>query len=278
MSKKSIPTIYALQAQNAQMRGRQHVVMTNTSLNQKFDIQANQSFDEADRLAIRYFVIGDGGHYNTLGNGNRPLNGYYSHTPDDAALFNHLPFVLRLPSNDLQPAERAKYRLRKMVTYGGQAYVGYYAKLLTDANSVIATKLRTEVDGVVTQADFIPTLANLSPTPQTPQHLLDLQNQYLVTTSEIGFSMSAQEVADFLEACNIIYGDQQFGLITELAAVQGVDRQVAGDLNGQAITYTEVIGAQIANFISHDERLTSTEDEFSLTVDISGIQPMYKPE
>lgn len=278
MGKKSIPTIYALQAQNAQYRGRQHVVMANTSLNQKFDVQANQTYNETDRVAARYFAIGDGGHFNTLGNGNRPLTGYYSHTPDDAALFKHMPFVLRRTNNDLQPVDRAKYRMRKIVSIGGETYIAYYLKLLSNADSAIATKLRTEVDGVVTQSDFIPTLANLSPSPQTQQHLLDLQNQYLVTTSEVQFSMSATEVADFLEACNILYGDTNFGIISEIAVVQGVDRQVTGDLNGQAITYTEAIGAQCANFVSHDERLTSSEDEFALTVDISGIQPMYKPE
>jgi len=278
LAKKSIPTIYALQAQNAQYRGRQHVVMANTSLNQKFDVQANQTYDEADRVAARYFAIGDGGHFNTLGVGNRPLTGYYTHTPDDAASFNHMPFVLRLTNNDLTPIERTKYRMRKLINVGGTPYIAYYLKVLGNADSAIATKLRTEVDGVVTQVDYIPTLANLSPTPQTPQHLLDLQNKYLVSSSEVEFSMSPSEVADFLEACNILYGDADFGIISEIAVVQGVDRQVSGDLNGQAISYTEAIGAQCANFVVHDERLTSSEDQFTLTVDISGIQPMYKPE
>lgn len=277
MGKKSIPTVYALQAQNAQYRGRQHVVMANTSLNQKFDVQANQTYNETDRVAARYFAIGDGGHFNTLGTGNRPLTGYYTHTPDDAALFNHLPFVLRRTNNDLQPVDRAKYRMRKIISVGGETYIAYYLKLLSNADSAIATKLRTEVDGVVTQADFIPTLANLSPTPQTPQHLLDLQNQYLVTTSEVEFAMSESEVADFLEACNILYGDS-FGIISEIAVVQGVDRQVTGDLNGQAITYTEAIGVQCANYVVHDQRLTASDDAFSLSVDVSGIQPMYKVE
>lgn len=247
-----IRTVLGASLQTSQLLGKSISIKPNSTLNQKLTIQENTSFAEEDRVSMKYVAIGNGGHRMVVGTGNITRPEPIQHSPRDCALYNQLPFVLRLPSADLPVTERAKYRLRKLVTHDGQAYVAYYLKVLDLSETLPQLELRTVMDGVTTSTPYAPTLSDLNPTPPaiTTGQVLTTTGDYIAATAKVPFVMSAFDIQELLNVCNIIYGDDNYAMISEIALCSGADRAVTGDFNGTSIGYTEAIGVQVMSFIN----------------------------
>lgn len=134
-------------------------------MNQKFDIHNNIALTENDIPNADYYAIGNGGHAYTVGVDNIPLVDPVLHKSRSAALYNHLPFVLRLPTDDLSPSQRNNYRLRKNIVVGPQTYIAYYLRKIDKTDTESTLQLKEVVDGVATSTPFAHTLQDLSPTP-----------------------------------------------------------------------------------------------------------------
>lgn len=262
--------------QTAQYLGKPVVIQPNSSLNQKFDIQASTAVAEDDKVAVKYVVAGLGGGKVVQGvNGLTKLEGI-QHKPRDAGLYHHVPFVLRLPNDDLDVTKRANYRLRRTEVHDGETYVAYYAKVLDLSATVPSLELRSVNNGVTTSTPYAPTLADLNPTPPVlgAGGVIVTSGDYIAATAKVPFTLNAWEVQEFLNVCNVIFGDDGYAMITELGVCSGVDRVVTGDFNGTSSGYTEAIGVQIATFMATSLPVKFINSNFSLMLDVGSLEPL----
>jgi hypothetical protein len=91
-------TIYGLHLNLAKMLNLPYVISDNTTLNEKFQIANNETLANNEYTSIKYYTIGNGG-VNIINNGNG--YSYSEHSPVDAALFNHIPWIMREINNDV---------------------------------------------------------------------------------------------------------------------------------------------------------------------------------
>jgi hypothetical protein len=84
--------------------------------------QTNNVLTNRLNRKIDYFMVGDGAESKAVpGKIFEPKN-------YEVKLYHHIPFRYVPVTNDLTPQDRISYRLRKVETFNGQDYVGYYAK------------------------------------------------------------------------------------------------------------------------------------------------------
>lgn len=271
-----VRTVYGAYLQTTQLLGLPLVIKPNSTLNEKFNIHANIGVADSDKPAMRYIGIGNGGHRMVTGANGIGLPKIIQHTPRQAALYNQLPFVLRLPTEDLTPTERLKYRLRRMETHDGTTYVAYYLKLLELDNVVPQLELRTVTDGVTTSTPFTPTLADLNPTPPAinSSGVLTTTGDYIAATGKVPFNFTAADVVEFLNVANIIYGDEGYAMVSEIALCSGVDRVVTGDFNGVSTGYTDAIGVQVCNYIGQFIHIPSNNSGVQYVYDVGSVEPL----
>lgn len=272
----SVRTVYSAALQTAQLLGLPLIIKPNSTLNEKFNINPNLAISETDVLALKYLSVGNGGHRMVAGADNIAKPEPIQHTPRHAALYNHLPFILRLPHEDLSPAERLKYRLRRIETHDGQAYVAYYLKVLDLSNTSPVLELRNVTDGVTTSTTFNPTANDLNPTPPAinPGGVITTSGDYIAATAKVPFVMTTTDIEEFLNVANIIYGDPNYAMISEMALCSGVDRTVTGDFNGIASGYTDAIAVQVCTFLSSFFALNFTNGEISVNLDVGSLEPL----
>lgn len=272
-----VRSIQGAALQTAQLLGKPVVIKPNTSLNQKFEIQAGVAIADTDVVSMKYACIGNGGTKIVQGtNGVNQLK-VVQHEPRHSGLYSHVPFVLRLPNDDLTAAQRSKYRLRRYESHDGTNYVAYYLKVLDLDQTSPQLELRTVVDGVTTSVPYAPSLSDLNPTPPTVDDtVLTTTGNYIAATAKVPFTMDAWEINEYLNVCNILYGDDSYSMISEIGVCSGVDRAVTGDFNGTSAGYTEAIGVQICTFISQIIPVKFINTNFTLTLDTGSLEPLLE--
>jgi len=243
--------------QVAQMLGIPHVIQEHTTLNEKLTILADQ-IPATGRPNLQYFCIGYGGHKGTLGKNNTYLSTSIDHYPDHAALYKMLPFVLREFGNDLTTAQRDKYRLRSIITLDdGSRYIAYYLKKIDLSNVTVRSQKNVrDPNGLITTTDYVPDASALN--PQQPDINTNNSNQVVTSTiflsanAELDISLNEVDCAELLDVARILFKDEAYALVSEYGLVSGVDVPAQGS-NGQGgtIQYTEVIAAQIVDFMTN---------------------------
>jgi len=257
--KRNIRTIYGNMLQVANQLGIPHRILERSTLNEKFGRLAGIKPPTSTNPKMQYFTIGYGGHLGYMGSNGTYLSTAIDHQPDHAALYKHLPFVLREPGKDLDAAQRDKYRLRTIWTdSSGKKYIAYWAKVITTSNLVIqSTKtVRDPITGALVPSDWAPDSNALNPQPPS----LDTNNLDQVVTSstfysanvELDISLTAQDCAELLNVARIMFKDEAYALVSEYGLVSGVDQTTTGDNGlGGNIQYKEIVGAQINNFLTN---------------------------
>lgn len=273
-----VRTAYGALLQTCQLLGLPVPIMANTTLNQKLSIHQDVSVADTDHVAVKYIGIGNRGHRMASGVDNISFPESLQHETTDAGAFNQLPFVLRLPSEDLNAIERQKYRLRRTEVHGGTTYVAYYLKLMDLSSTVPQLELRTVSNGIVTSTDFNASLANLNPEPPAllPGQVLTTSGDYVAATAKVPFALSDTDVVEFLNVCNIIYGDEKYAIISEIILCSGVDRALTGDFNGVSTGYTDAVGVQIYAFISEFFSVKYSSRDLTATFDLGSLEPLLK--
>lgn len=273
-----VRTISCALAQAAAQLDKPHIPLPYTTQNELLDIHKGEVVADSDNWAVRYAMIGIGGHDFTYGADSIPLLETIPHTPRHTGMYKPMPFVLRKPNDDLTAAERAKYRLRRLEEHNGETYVAYYAMALNIVDVVPRAELRKTVNGETVSTPFTPSLADLRPTrPQLTESMkLTTTGDYLAATTKVNFSLSPAEIEEFQKVCQIIYGSINYAIISELALCQGVERALPGDFNGQVIQYQESIGMQVAYFISSSFQTVTTNRKIDITFDIGTVEPLLE--
>lgn len=276
-------TVFGAAMQTAQYLGKPYLVQDNSTLNEKFGVQANAAPGESERHAVQYFTIGNGGHRAITGADGIAYTTPNNHAATDAACFSHIPFVLREVSNDLSVEQRAQYALRRLETHGGVQYVAYYAKRLV-LDNVNVNLQKTQIDGNnQTTTPFVPTAANLSPTPigddTTDDNVIVASGEYVSGSAVVTINFNQADVDELREVARILYGDEKYAVISEVALVGGVDRTVTGPGPGTSnINYLEAIATQITTFISTYYQLNMQNNGFTFTADVGITEPLFIAE
>lgn len=271
-----VRTAQGANLQTCQLLGIAPAIAPNTTLNEKLSIHDEIALADTDRPSVKYVAIGNGGHGIAVGPDNIPYSTVIPHETKHTALYNQLPFILRLPNEDLDAIERQKYRLRRYETHDGTTYVAYYLKVLDTSATNPKLELRTVTDGVVTSTEYIPSISDLNPTPPAinVDGALTTSGDYIASTAKVVFSLTKSEIDELLNVANIIYGTHDLAIISEIALCSGVDRAVVGDFNGVSVGYTDAIGVQVYSFISAMSMLKFQNKDLNTTFDIGSNEPL----
>lgn len=271
-----VRTAVASVTQTSQYLGKQIQTLPNSTLNQKLGIFPDVGLAEADIPKMRYLAIGNGGHDFIVGANGRKKWKAVHHLSRHCALYNQLPFVLRLPSQDLTAEQRLRYRLRRLETHGGVSYVAYYLRVLDISVTNVELEYRHVENGVTTSTPYVPTLEDLNPVPPVlvAGEAVGVTGDYIASTAKIPFLMTAEDVQEFVNACRIIEGEDGYAVISEIATVTAVDRALLGDFNGAQLSYTEAVYAQVSSFISTAWVMEYQTDGVSLTLDVGNVEPL----
>lgn len=271
-------TAYGAYLQSCLMLGTPFELKEYTTLNEKFGIQAGVALPPNVYPKVNYFCIGNGGHGWTMGTDNIPLTKIKQHKATDAALFNQLPFVLRQVGNDLTPADRVKYALRKELVVGGNTYIAYYLRRVDMSDANVMLEYRNVNNGIITTTPFIPSAENLNPTA------VDLNNSgvntvngdYVTCTSQMPISFSPAEIDEFMLATEVLYGDINYAIISEIGLCSGYDKVITvSPSTGVSFNFTEAIGVQIASHITAMHPARYSTNGIEKILDVGSNLPMY---
>ncbi len=273
-----VRTVYGAALQTALLLNRPHQIVQYTTLNEKFGVLPTALPNLNDRLAMRYLTVGNGGHRMRTGANQLTKPDPVQHRATDAALYNHIPLVLRLPEEDLTQADRAKYALRREETHQGRRYYAYYAKRLDVSDAVV--RMLSHI-GDAAPTPFVPTSANLSPTPP------DLNNQGVnVTTGEyvsasalVNLLLGEVDVNELLNVSRIMYEDEGYAIISEMGLCSGVDRmtEVPGQ-GSSSFDFLEAIAVQCVSFVATFFPMNIMNNGVNVALELGATEPLLKLE
>lgn len=252
-------------------------VITNTTLNEKFNIFKNEVPLPTEEPIIRYLAIGNGGHASTVSaNSVSPITGVRRKTRA-AALYNHIPFILRELDNDLPPTERIKYRLRRIEQYNGVSYVAYYLRVIDlDGLKPVIEHRNLQGDNYAV-TPFQPDAADLSPvadiisTETTPSSI----EEGVSVSMRISMKLTTSDVNEILNATSIIFNSTGYGIVSEIGVVTGIDRDLTGNFNGVSETYREAIYTQLYSSLNVGKLLNFGTPTSDTIIEVGSIDPIY---
>ena len=201
-------------------------VQEHSTLNEKFQVAADERLGITEMPSASYICIGNGGHNSTTANNITSIQGVPRLTLA-TALYNHIPFIIRPVADDLGANERAMYRLRVIETHGSVEYAAYYCRKFSVSTVYITT------EHSATESDL------------NPVKPISTDTAAISTVAKIPFDLTADEVKEIKDAQRLIHGVEGFATISEIGLVTGVDRELLGDFNGSSEHYMEVVAAQI---------------------------------
>lgn len=302
-------TIYGGVLQTDKQLGLPHLIPNNSSLNQAVSnfsvdgvsvvdgakdptVSAYASATDTAALSTKYLVIGNGGHKNYTGADGADFTAPLPHRATDAGLYNWIPFVLRLPNNDLpsgsdadpQPLTRAMYRLRRIITVDGQDYIAYFARLI-DLDGVATEMQRINYVQGTEQAPvaFVPGSTDLQPTAPniaTPG-TIPTDGSYLAATAAIALNFTAAEVNEIKNAVTVLQGSELNAIVSEIALVSGADKTAQGfgwdgsQLASNVVSYQEAVGMQAITHVSAYYPLVYTNAGFDIDMDLGATEPLF---
>lgn len=269
-------TCYVSHLMTCKAMNRPFTILPNSTLNQKFNIYPNEVPNINEYPVIGYIGIGNKGASYELGTDGYILTTPIPHLARHASLYNFIPFLVRPINDDISATERARYRMRVIMTIGGEQYIAYYLRALTLTDISPSVELRNVNDGIITTSAFNASLSDLSPVHVDVSNtdINDANGDYLVSTAKVLFTLNQQDINEILNACNLIHGDPRYAVINELAVCSGVDKVLQGSIGGTTVNYTETIATQIATFIYQYHPLTENTSKVQIELDIGSVDPI----
>jgi len=271
----AVKTIFAAALEASRRPGATFIPMAYSTLNEYFAVEHGTALPAGEQPEVQYLAIGRGGHQNVIGGNGDSLTDILQHRINNARLFEHLPFVLRPVNADLSAAERAKYRIRRLETYDGQQYFAYYLLKISTGSADATAEMITIEAGETTRTEYVPTASQLSPTPVSMVNGVVNQatGQHIAVTTPFPIELTASDIANILEAANIIYSDSRYAVISELGIVSGIDDTVTSTAGSVSVTYTEAKAAQIHTHIATNIPLLQQQDGVTMNFRIGTSLP-----
>jgi hypothetical protein len=227
--------------------------------------------------SINYLSIGRGGHRNVLGVDGESITNVQMHGVTDAALFKQIPFLMVPVDNDIPASERAKFRIRKLELHNGIEYFVYYLKTLPqNTNSVELVVIEVRDGKQISEEKYIPSVTSLTPSP------VDISNvnantadgKYIVAKIAIPVVLTLEDINSIKEACTIIYGNENYAMISEFGLIGGYDYDTTSVQGGVTTNYKEVAAAQVMAFLPMEQSLKFQTTEITITFTLDDGLPL----
>lgn len=275
--KSSVRTIYGSGVTTANRYGDPYRYLANSTLNEKFNVQRDALPYDGERLTTRYFAIGlNGAMYERDAATGIFRTKFHHYKPDQASLFKPVPFVSRRVDNDLEPEERAKYRMRTVQTLKGVPTALYWLRVLDFDGNPADFEHRTVIDGRPKSNPWKPVAENLNPVPMDLEVSTTLVNgdEYLAVSKKFKLEFTPRDIEEILNVGSMLYGDSSLMELSEFALVSGVDRIVPGDFNGLLANYTEVIYAQCNDYLKTRVSAPDSLGGKTINIDAGAVEPL----
>lgn len=279
MAEKTTRTVYGMYLQTCAHLGLPFVVYPNTTLNEKLGIQAGKIPDAGVYPTVSYLSLGNAGlSSETLGDGTFAMTPKIFQTTN-AAPYNPLPLILRPLGDDIDPATRAKYALRRIETRNGVPYIAYYLKRLDKTNMKAGMFLTTVVNGVKDTKPFVPDTSVLNPVPPVISNpgVITADGTFVSASAPMGVVLDANDIEELLNVFDIIYKSRDAAVISELATCSGLDLNVqVTDPGGAAFNMKEAIAVQVNDLVNVGAPLQFNSDGVVWNLDMGATEPLFK--
>lgn len=281
MAATSVRTIYMAAVELCRSLDIPYSPLASSTWNEYLNIQKGATGATGAVPKLNLLMIGRGGHNNVTGADGEPLIDPLQHKIVNAVLKKPIPFIMREVGEDLTTT-RANYRLRRLETHSGVQYFAYYAKVISFSGSSPSYQVLT-IDpdtGETTPATYEPDAAvQLSPTfvaIVNGKIANQTTNKYISVGVPVSIVLTKTDCTEIINACSIIYNDERYAQITEIAVSFGIDKVVDTTDGGVTATYTETVLAGTGNFITSDINLNVTSKEVSLDYRLASTLPYYE--
>ena len=276
MVRTSQKKLYATDLNLHMLSGLPYTPLSNTTLNEKFNLNATATAPDGKYPQLKYFCIGIGGEPPVRGDKSDISS---EHSPIDAALFQHIPFIMRPVKSDLTVSERSKYRLRVLTTIAGVQYACYYLREFDNIEvpeyfSVISTV--TPNDETKLQYSTISILDTnipeiLSPTPR--KRNIDITKidttEKVTKVARVTIEFTESDVSEIRNAMKIL--GYTTSTIKEIGLCTAHD--IATDLGKEAI-HTQVmfhIGVEMPLTVDFN-----TKNSIKRIIELGGEEPLVR--
>jgi len=139
------------------------------------------------------------------------------------ALYNHIPFIVRLLATDLIQSEREKYRIRVVKNINGIDYVLYYLRIFNNTEITINEyKVSRTDDGIDTPNVFVPQNENLNVLKYTPESYMLSVTNFIVAVKKYTIVLTTEELNEIYLGLQILYPNET-KTIGEFGLFSGVD-------------------------------------------------------
>jgi len=275
MSLSTKRTIYGNGLQTAMFNNGEHVIQQHTTLNEKFNVLATENPDENPTLG--YYVIGRGGHKNYSGADGQALVQSRPHRARDAALFKHLPFVMRELDNDLDDNERTKYALRTVEPFNGVDYYCYYMKRVGSGQQPIVYEHTVVTENGTDTINFQPTQSDLNPTPVeiAAEGVTEGTGETLSVSTTFEIDFNATDAENLKQVCRIRHNDEAYAVVSEIGICSGQDTNInVQPVSGNPYSMLEARGVQVAVFVACMYPMAFANNGFNLKIDLGASEPL----
>lgn len=300
MNYTGVTTIYSAALQTSLHRGNPHDIWPNSTIPESLALKPEviaagnagmwittpYSFAETRSLKACCVCIGNGGHRLRTELGvTIPTFEPRPHMATDAGLFNQIPFVVKPIDSDLNATDRARFCLRRTMRIGGQLYVAYFGRVLSEldlaapdiAKRVITSSSDVSQPWLPTSADLTPALTDTDPTGST--------NEVYVTASYSDqITFTEQDIAWLREACLLLYGSERYAYISEIAVCTGVKHAVtnrydnAGSTTSAFSGANEYVGVQASSYTYAAWDAQAHATGFNFAVNTAVTEPLLGRE
>lgn len=263
-------TVYGLELELSYMFNKPYEAQVNTTLNEKFNIATKEPLPKGKPF-LQYFCLGVGGNAALPDADAYP---YSPHSPIDAALFEHIPFVIRPVGNDLTLDERSSYRMRVETEIQGNRYYCYYLKRLRESDIQykpgfyrISSRNGTEtIDPINTNE-----LNTLNPVPISKVNkIIGSSSSYIIKKGKVIISLTYEELVEIKKNIDLMFPSLEPKTITEIGLCTGIDKPMDRGY--------EALQAQIAFHIGPSIDLTmelNNKSDLYKTFELGGLEPFY---
>lgn len=277
MAEKSKRTLWGMALQTATHLRIPFTVMPNTTMNELLSIQVNEKPDFGVYPALGYLSLGNGGLVADISGDGTLVMMPKVFKATSAALYNPLPLILRSIGNDLPPADRAKYALRRIEQRNGVSYIAYYLKRIDMTNVKVGVFLTTVVNGVKSTVPYLPDSSVLHPVaPMTGNPgVITADGTYVSASAPLDIVIDPADTAELMNVFTIIYNNPNAAIISEMALCSGLDKNVSvTDPGGSAFNMLEAIAVQVNDLVNIGAPLNFNADGVKFSIDIGAAEPM----
>lgn len=260
-------TVYGVDLELHRLAGMDYNIINNTSLNEKFSLYTEEEVPEGVYPTLKYLTIGTGEVDiidNNLG------YSYSRHSPVDAALFNHIPFVMKPVDEDLLPAEQTAYRFRKEEVIDGVTYAAYYLKVI-DTIELRSDFYKVSTQNGVSSLSLFDTNddALLYPVPKDRSaSALDISTaEYVIKVLKLDFALTTAEITELKNVLTLKNLDNVN--ITEIGLCTGIDKYIDNKFVATAVQISHHIGVNIELAI-----YLNTNTTFLRSIELGGGEPL----